>query len=153
MRRGEAPGAVRGPYEARRRLQGERAALRGAEDVRVGAGAPQYLYVSPEATQLLFLFGGEPFSISGIDLCLVHPLAERLSGDVQVAGASTCRDSFQDRVCERGACNLILTPVDPNPYAMPCNKGQAGEEKTAYLKVICKPVQHSATTDRSLVMR
>jgi hypothetical protein len=32
-----------------------------------------------QTTQLFFLLGGEPFSLSGIDLGLVDPLAQRLS--------------------------------------------------------------------------
>src|SRR5919107_6348655 len=35
---------------------------------------------------------------------------------------------------------------------MPCNSGQPREQKTLCLCEICKPVQRSATTDRTLVM-
>ena len=45
------------------------------------------------------------------------------------------------------------TPLDPSPHAIPGNSEQYKEQKTAYLCGIRKPVQHSATTDRALVMR
>src|SRR5215210_6622355 len=35
---------------------------------------------------------------------------------------------------------------------MPCNTGQRREQKTLFLCGICKPMQRSATTDRTLVM-
>src|SRR5215217_8254960 len=43
-------------------------------------------------------------------------------------------------------------PLDPNPHAILCNAGQSREQKIAYLWGKCKPVQHSATPDRTLVM-
>jgi hypothetical protein len=44
------------------------------------------------------------------------------------------------------------TLLDPNPHAVPCNSGQYREQKSRCLSGICKPVQRSATTDRTLVM-
>jgi hypothetical protein len=44
-------------------------------------------------------------------------------------------------------------PLDPNPHAILCNAGQSREQKIAYLWGKCKPVQRSATNDRTLVMR
>src|SRR5215207_5970551 len=46
----------------------------------------------------------------------------------------------------------VLITFDPNPHAIPCNTGQARESITLYLCEICKLVQRSATTDRTLVM-
>jgi hypothetical protein len=42
--------------------------------------------------------------------------------------------------------------LDPNPDAMPCNRGQHREQEAPFLYGICKPLQLSATTDRTLVM-
>jgi hypothetical protein len=52
----------------------------------------------------------------------------------------------------RRAIHGLLTTLDPNPDAIPCNSEQSREQRTAYLCEICKPVQHSATPDRTLVM-
>src|SRR5215217_2875912 len=52
----------------------------------------------------------------------------------------------------RRAIHGLLTTLDPNPDAIPCNSEQSREQRTAYLCGICKPVQHSATIDRTLVM-
>jgi hypothetical protein len=38
----------------------------------------QYLHFPTKAAQLLFLFGGESLFVSGIDLGLVDPRAQRL---------------------------------------------------------------------------
>src|SRR5215210_2450350 len=53
----------------------------------------------------------------------------------------------------RRAIHGLLTTLDPNPGAIPCNSEQSRAQKTVYLCEICKPVQHSATTDRTLVER
>jgi hypothetical protein len=42
--------------------------------------------LTAQAAKLFFLFGREALPVSGIDLCLVDPLAKSLDGDVQVAG-------------------------------------------------------------------
>ena len=46
----------------------------------------------------------------------------------------------------------VLTTLDPYPHATPCNTGQPRERRTAYSYGICRSLQHSATTDRTLVM-
>src|SRR5215217_3185982 len=58
------------------------------------------------------------------------------------------RDSNKN---QRRVSHAFLTPVDPNPDAIPCNTGQSREYETAYLCGICNPVQRPATTDRTLV--
>src|SRR5919112_5964304 len=59
----------------------------------------------------------------------------------------TCHICFAKEPSTRNPCTL-----DPNPDAIPCNRGQCREQKTLCLYGICKPVQPSATTDRTLVM-
>ena len=49
--------------------------------------------------------------------------------------------------------DTILPYFDPSPAASPCITEQSKEQKTAYLCEIRNPVQRSATTDRTLVMR
>src|SRR5215213_912740 len=53
----------------------------------------------------------------------------------------------------RRVIHSLLTILDPNPDAMPCNSEQSREQRTAYLCEFCKPVQPSATPDRTLVKR
>src|SRR5215212_10099300 len=52
----------------------------------------------------------------------------------------------------RCAIHGLLTTLDPNPDAIPCNSEQSREQRIAYLCGICKPVQTPATTGRTLVM-
>ena len=40
----------------------------------------------PESPELLALLGGEPFSLTTIDLCLLDPVAQRLVGDAELVG-------------------------------------------------------------------
>jgi hypothetical protein len=48
---------------------------------------PEDFHYSTKAMQALFLFSGEPFSISSIDIGLVDPLVvQRLGGNVQATG-------------------------------------------------------------------
>jgi hypothetical protein len=53
---------------------------------------------------------------------------------------------------QRRVTCCVLTLLDPNPNAIPCNSGQCREQKTSYLRGIRKPVQLPATSDRTLVM-
>src|SRR5215208_7880158 len=55
----------------------------------------------------------------------------------------------------RRAMHGLLTTLDPNPDAIPCNSGQSREHKTLYLCGICNPRQApgSATLNRGQAAR
>jgi transcriptional regulator with XRE-family HTH domain len=83
----------------------------------------------------------------------------RLIGEME-SGSDTYVPSEANTVLLAEALKVAKQPatrnprtLDPNPHAIPCNSGQSREQKIAYLCGICKPLQPSATTDRTLVMR
>jgi hypothetical protein len=73
---------------------------------------------------------------------------------LRTTGSILIKTAVRSGLRRNGRCVIhgVLTRFDPNPHAVPCNRGQTREQKIAYLCGNCKPMQPSATNDRTLVI-